>query len=107
MSVLNMFILTAAQRTAAMAFNNDDVAIDPRAVDNASPGVGLNLNPAATGIAAGAAVALVGKFVAPKRIVDDQQYVIYAPDLIAYLLDKPWATLDSDTIFAPAAGPGG
>lgn len=103
MSIQNYFILTSAQRAAAMAFNNEDVAIDPRAVDNASPGVGLNLNPNATGVAAGAAVALTGKFVAPKRIVDDGEYQTYAPGLTTLLLTLPFAALESETVFAPAS----
>lgn len=101
MAVQNFFILTAADRTAAMVFNTNDVAINPRAIDNASPGVGINLNDAATGFLAGDPVTLTGMFVAPKRIVDDPEYHTYAPDMIAFLLDKPFAMLEPETIFAP------
>lgn len=107
MSVQNFFILTSAQSAAAEAFNNENVAIEPRAVDNASPGVGLNLNPDATGVAVGAGVTLTGKLVAPKRIVDNAEYQTYAPDMIALLLTLPWASLETETIFAPSGGPGG
>lgn len=101
MATQNYAIITSAQRTALMAFNGEDVAINPRTVDNAAPGVGININPDAGGVAAGAVVTLVGKFVAPKRIVDDAQYVTYAPGMVALLLTLPWATLESETIFAP------
>lgn len=101
MSTQNWAIITPEQRIALMAFNNADVAVAPRAVDNAAPGVGLNLNPDATGVAAGEVVTLVGRYVAPKRIIDDPQYTIYAPGMIAMLLTLPWAMLESETIFAP------
>jgi hypothetical protein len=100
--IQNWFILTAAQRDAAVAFNNDDVAIDPRAVDNSSPGVGLNLNDNATDYDPGEPVTLAGTFVAPKRIVDDPEYQTYAPGLIALLIGLPFAALESETIFAPS-----
>jgi hypothetical protein len=106
MSVQNMFIMDATERTAAEAFDTDDVALGARAVDNASPGVGLNLNPDAANYAPGASVALTDKYVAPKRIVDDPDYQTYAPGLITYLLGLPWAALETETIFAPASGPG-
>lgn len=98
----NMFVLTAAQRTAAMAFNGADVAIDPRAVDNASPGVGINLNDNAADYDPAAPVTLTGTYVAPKQIVDDPAYAQYAPGMITYLLTLPWCSLESETIFAPA-----
>lgn len=107
MTMLNQFVLTAAQRTAAMVFNGDDVAIDPRAVDNASPGVGLNLNDNATSYAPGDPVTLTGMYVAPKAIVDDAQYKLYAPGMIIMLLTLPWASLETETIFAPPSGPPG
>lgn len=101
MAVENSFVLTAAQRTAAMALNGPTAEIDPRAVDTVSPGVGINLNDVATGVAAGAPVALTGMYVAPKRILDDQAYIQGAPDLVAYLADKPYALLEAESIFAP------
>jgi hypothetical protein len=99
----NDFILTAAQRTTSMTLDADGLAeVDPRAIDNASPGVGINLNDAATGIAAGATVTLTGKYVLPKRIVDDPVYQANCPDLITFLLTLPWCTLEAETVFAPA-----
>lgn len=101
MPMMNFFVLTAAQRTTALGLdNNSNAAIAPRAVDNASPGVGINLNDN-TGVAAGAAVTLTGTFVAPKRIVDDPAYQQYCPNLIAFLLTLPWCSLEPETIFAP------
>lgn len=101
MTVQNFFILTSAQRTAAMAFNGEEVAIVPRAIDNTSPGVGINLNDNAADYGAGEAVPLTGCYVAPKRIVDDPEYHTYAPGMITYLLDLPFCMLDTETIFAP------
>lgn len=103
MSTQNFVVITAAQRTALMAFNGEDVAIDPRAIDNSSPGVGLNINPDADGVAGGEVIALVGNYVAPKRIVDDADYLTNAPGMVALLLTLPWAMLETETIFAPAA----
>ncbi|WP_371346453.1 hypothetical protein [Ancylobacter sp. IITR112] len=102
----NFFVLTPAQRVESMAFNTPDVAIDPRAVDNPTPGVGLNLNDNASDYEPGDPVTLVGKFVAPKAIVDDPEYATYAPGMIAYLLTLPWCTLETETIFAPTVIPG-
>ncbi len=101
MATQNYVVITSSQRTALMAYNGEDVAIDPRAVDNATPGVGININPDADGVAACAVVTLVGKFLAPKRIVDDAQYVTYAPEMVTSLLALPWAMLESETVFAP------
>ncbi len=105
MSVVNFAILTAAERTVSMqggtGWGNGVVEINPRAVDNASPGVGLNLNPDADNFDGGAVVPLAGKFVANKRIVDDPDYQAHAPDLVAFLLTLPWAMLEGETIFAP------
>jgi hypothetical protein len=101
MPAQNWFVLTSAQRDAVMAFNTTDYQIDPRAVDAASPGVGLNLNAGADGFAAGAALALVGNYVAPYRIVNDPQYIASIPAMVTYLNQRPSALLDSDAIFAP------
>jgi hypothetical protein len=99
--IQNYFVLSAAQRTASMAFNTPDVAIDPRAVDGATPGVSLNLNDNATGIGPGDPVALTGMYLAPKRIIDDPDYVQYAPDMVTYLQDKPFGLCEDETVFAP------
>jgi hypothetical protein len=101
MTVTNFFILSAAEKAAAEAFDNEHVAIGCRAIDNALPGVGLNLNDNAADYAAGAPVTLTGKYVTSKRIVDDPDYVTYAPGMVAYLQDKPFAMLEPETIFAP------
>jgi hypothetical protein len=102
MTVTNFFILTTAEKEAAEAFDNADVALGPRVVDGSSPGVGLNLNDNAADYEPGDPVTLTGKWVASKRIVDDPDYLTYAADMVAYLLDKPFATLEPETIFAPA-----
>lgn len=102
MTVTNYFILSEAEKNAASAFDNDDVALGARRVDNSLPGVGLNLNDNATGVEAGEPVPLTGKWVCAKRIVDDPDYVAFAPDMTAYLADKPFAMLEPETIFAPS-----
>lgn len=101
MSVQNFFVLTASQRTAVMAWNGGGVEIDPRPIDNSSPGVGLNLNDNAADYEPAEAVTLTGCFVAPKRVVDDPDYIQSAPQVVAYLLDKPFCMLETETIFAP------
>lgn len=102
MSMMNFFVLTSSQRTTAMGLDdNANANIDPRAVDNLSPGVGINLNDVATGVLAGAVVSLSGCFVAPKRIVDDPDYQHYCPNLVAFLLTLPFCSLETETIFAP------
>jgi len=101
MPVTNYFILTTAQKNAASAFNNEDVALGARAIDGSSPGVGLNINDNAADYAAGAPVTLTGAWVTSKSIVDDPDYVAFAPGMVSYLLDKPFATLEPETIFAP------
>lgn len=101
MATQNYFILTSTQRTAAMAFNDPAASIDPRAVEAASPGSGINLNENATGLEAGDPVTLSGKFVAPVRIVNDPAYLTNVPDMVAYLLDLPWALVEDETIVLP------
>lgn len=98
----NDFILTAAQRVTSLGLDADlHAEVDPRAIDNASPGVGINLNDNATGIAAGETVTLTGKFILPKRIVDDPLYQQWCPNLITFLLTLPWCSVEPETIFAP------
>lgn len=99
----NYFVLTSSQRTAVMAFNGEEVAIDPRAIDSATPGSGINTNQDADGFGVGDAVALTGKFVAPVRIVNDPDYLSLAPAMVAYLLDVPSSALEDETIFLPPA----
>lgn len=103
MAMENYFVLTSAQTTAAEALDdNSNARIQPRAIDNGSPGVGINLNNQAMGIASGATVMLSGCGVAPKRIVDDPAYQQYCPALITYLLANcPFCSLEQETIFAP------
>jgi hypothetical protein len=98
MAMMNWFVLTAAERTTAMAFPPSPGEIDPRAVDNASPGVGINLNDYAASYDPADPVTLTGTYVAPKRIVDDPDY---GSDLKTFLLTLPWCSLESETIFAP------
>ena len=101
MTTQNYFVLTSAQRTTAIGLNSEDAAIDPRAVDSASPGSGINTNQDATGFGVGDPVALVGKFVAPVRIVNDPAYLAHVPDMVAFLLTLPSALLENETIFLP------
>ena len=98
----HFFIMTAGQRDDLMAMNDPNASINPRAIDAEDPGTGTNLNPDAVGFAVGDPVTLAGKFAAPKRIVDDPDYQTYVPDMIVYLLNLPYALLETETIFAPA-----
>lgn len=102
MSMQNYFVLNSTQRTNSMSLDADGVAeVDPRAIDNASPGVGVNLNDNATGISAGATVTLTGGYILPKRIVDNPLYQDNCPNLLTFLLTLPWCSLEDETIFAP------
>jgi len=101
MTVQNFFVLTSAQRTTAMGFNGEEVFIEPRAIDNGSPGVGINLNDNAADYEPADPVTLTGCYVAPKAIVDDPEYLTYAPGMVTFLLTLPWCTLETETIFAP------
>lgn len=96
--MMNLFVLTAAQSAQAQTYNSADATIAPRAIDAAVPGVGLNLNDHASGILAGATVALVGRYIAPQRILNDSAY---PQAMKTFLLTLPWCSLDTDTIFAP------
>lgn len=102
MTTQNWVILTSAQLTHAQTLDDDEnYMIGTRPVDNQNPGIGLNINPDAGDFDPGQAVVLTGMFVAPKRMIDDPDCAIYAPDLRAFLLTLPWAMLESETIFAP------
>lgn len=103
MTTQNYFILTEAQRTTAMGYNQSEggVAIDPPAVSSASPGVGINTNPDAIGFNVSDAVTLVGNYVAPVRIVNDPEYLAEVPDMVAFLLTLPTSILENETIFLP------
>lgn len=101
MTMQNYFVLTAAQRTAVMALNGEEQAIDPRAIDSATPGSGINTNQDAIGFDVGDAVPLLGNYVAPVRIVNDPDYLSGVPDMVDYLLDMPSAALEDETIFLP------
>ena len=102
MSTQNFVVITSTQRTALVAMNSPgNAAIDPMAVTNTSPGIGLNINPDADDFEPGEAITLVGNFVAPKRIVDDPNHLTHTPDMVAMLLTLPWAMLETETIFAP------
>lgn len=104
MPTQNYVVFTGPERDAAMAFNNDDAAVDPVLVSNLTPGVGLNINPAALSFAAGAVVPLDGKYVAPKQIVNN---AFYPQGMKDYLQTLPWAILEDETIFAPWTPPWG
>lgn len=102
MAVQNYVVLTSTQVATAQGLDsNSDYAVAPRAVDNGSPGVGININPDAATVVAGSVVTLVGTYVLPKRIVDDPDCATYAPNLRAWLLTLPWAMLEAETIFMP------
>lgn len=105
MTMQNYFVLTSVQRTAVMALNGEEVTVDPRAIDSATPGSGINTNQDATGFGVGDAVALTGRFVAPVRIVNDPEYLSLASDIVTYLLDMPAAALEDETIFLPPPPP--
>jgi hypothetical protein len=103
MTTQHYFVLTSAQRTTATGLDNTEagVGIAPRAIDSATPGNGLNLNDQAVGFAVGDPITLLGKYIAPYRMVNDPDCLTYAPDLVTFLLTLPSAVLENETIFLP------
>jgi hypothetical protein len=101
MSTQNYAVLTSAERTAAMALNGEEQSVNPIPVNGSSPGVGININDAADGFSPGDTITLVGKYVVPRRVVTDPDYVANVPDLCAYLAVRPCAILENESIFAP------
>lgn len=93
-------VITPALRTA---LQSDPAAawIDPRPIDTASPGIGLNQNPDASGFAGGAVVPLIGNYVQNARIVNDPDYIANAPGIVAAFSAAPWCLLDPQMIFLP------
>ncbi|MGV0817109.1 hypothetical protein [Martelella sp. AMO21009] len=100
--IMNWFVLTASQKSAVEAFNGEALGlIDARAIDNATPGTGINLNDNAIDFEPGDPVTLTGMYVVPKRVVDDPNQ---AADAKTLLLTLPWCALENETIFAPYLG---
>ena len=102
MTTQNYFVLTSAQSTTAMSFNTEEVAVEPRAIDSASPGSGINTNQDATGFDVGDPINLTGKYVVPVRVVNDPDYLSLVPGMVAFLLTLPASILENETIFPPA-----
>lgn len=96
MATQSFIVLTSAERTAAVALNNENGGVDPRAVDNELAGHGINTNPAAS-VAVGAGVDLTGKYVVPTRVLNDPENDRFD----AVLGPLPRCILDVDVIFAP------
>lgn len=103
MATQNYFVLTSAQRTTAMSYNNmvAGIAIDPRAIDSLTPGSGINTNQDATSFDVGDPIPLVGMFTAPVRIVNDPQHLQHTPDMVTFLLTLPCSILENETIYLP------
>lgn len=85
MSVVQAWIvMTTAQKNAATLLDDDDARLGARAVDN----------PLSDNLGFGT---LLGKWVAPARLLNDPDYVRWVPTLGAL----PIHVMDSDTIFIP------
>lgn len=80
MTVQTFVIMTAADKSAAQALNDDNAAVMPRLVDN-------TLAPSD----------IAGKWVAPARILNDPAYGRWFDSLSVL----PRQILDADMIFAP------
>lgn len=95
----NAFLLTAAEQEEAMALSQ---LVVPSAITNSHPGVAINLNPDATDYVPGAVVpasgTLSGMYFLNRGVIDASEQ---PQALKTYLLGKPWATLDTETILAP------
>jgi hypothetical protein len=84
MTVQAWIIMTEAQKVAATLLDDEEAMLGARAI----------VNPLADNLGYGA---LVGKWVAPARLLNDADYARWVPTLGG--LDI--RTMDSDTLFAP------
>lgn len=101
MAVINFLVLTEAERNAAAAHDHPELQLGGRPVDGASPGIGINLNDNASAFGPGEPVALAGKYVVSKVILDNAEYNAVVPLMIEELADKPYCLLEAESIFAP------
>jgi hypothetical protein len=96
MPVMNWVVMNGVEAANAQGYNTAYAQIAPIEVNHPSPGVGINLNPSAADYEPGEPVSLDGgKWLAPKRIVDDPDY---PSAMKAYLATLPWAILDSESV---------
>jgi hypothetical protein len=84
MTVLAWIIMTQQQRDAATALDDEEAMLGARQIDN----------PLSNNLGQGT---LVGKWVAPARLLNDPDYSRWVPTLGAL----PIAVMDSDTLFLP------
>lgn len=84
MTVQAWLIFNDTQRAAAEALNDSSALVIPRLIDN----------PLADNLGEGV---LLGKFVAPGRILNDPYYVRWVPSLSLL----PIRAMDSDILFLP------
>jgi hypothetical protein len=84
MTVQAWIIMTQTQRDDATALDDDDAMLGARQIDNA---LSNNLGQGT----------LVGKWVAPARLLNDPDYSRWVPTLGTL----PIAVMDSDTLFVP------
>lgn len=99
MPTQDFIVLTLAQKNAAEALNDGNAAVAGRLCDHPliTARVGININGLASGIAAGAVVALGNRYLIPLRVANDPAWDRWD----SMLSGLPWCTLDSDTCFAP------
>ena len=102
MTIQNYCVATAAQKVDLLALNtSEEASINPIAINQPVPGVGINLSQEATGVVAGAVVTLIGKFIVPQVAMTDPAMLLYLPDTVTYLRTLPWCALQDETIFLP------
>lgn len=101
MAIQNYYVVTEAQRDALMVYDNEEVRLGARAIDQLAPGVGLNLSEEATGVLPGDAVSLIGKYIVPQTMMTNPDYLMFAPEMVTLLRTFPWCMLQDETIFLP------
>lgn len=84
MTVQAWIIMDQTQRDAATALDDEEIKLGARQIDN----------PLANNLGQGT---LVGKWVAPARLLNDPDYVRWVPTLG----NLPIVVMDSDTLFIP------
>lgn len=92
MPVQQFIILDGARVTSSRAMNDRQARIEPRLVDTASPGTVVDQD--------SNVVDLIGKALAPRRIVLDP---LYPPVMKVFLANLPFALVNSDTVFLPVS----
>jgi len=99
MTIQNYYVVTETELAALRAYDNEEVRVGGRLIDQPAPGVGINLSEEATEYAPGAVVSLIGKYIVVQTMMTNPEYLEYAPGMVTLLRTFPWCALQDETIF--------